>query len=235
MSRLKDLYQGNKQGTLVGKYLSPSSPETLGDGIESADHLAALQEKKDYFLPPVNYSNPENFVRFGSAYQYYKNAFEYIMSYYPYDGSSLEKTNFYNDINPLEKYTLEVVYPRSTGYITNGAQYGTIYSNSLGYYSSSLGQYVQVKGGPHKSTQFDTSKNRTSNLEFGGPSGSTVEFFLQKNDLIDSGSQSPNQVIFDLTNGQDHGSYWFRKYHNFRRILEKFCVCFRHFIVCTTS
>ena len=48
----------------------------------------------------MDYSKPENFVRFGSAFEYYKNAFQYIMSYYPYDGSSLEKTNFYNDINP---------------------------------------------------------------------------------------------------------------------------------------
>lgn len=200
---LKDLYQNNRQGTLVSKYLSPTSAETLGSGIESSEHLRALQSKKDYFLPPVDYSKPENFVRFGSALEYYKNAFDYIMSFYPYDGSSLEKTQFYNDINPLEKYTLDVVYPRSTGFITNGADYGTITSNSAGYYSSSLGQYVQVKGGPHKSTKFNEAKNRTSNLEFGGPSGSSVEFFLQKNQLIDSGSQSPNQVIFDLTNGQD--------------------------------
>ena len=199
---LKKLYQSNREGTLVSKYLSPSSAETLGSGIESNEHLKALQKKKDYFLPPVDYSKPENFVRFGSAYEYYKNAFQYIMSYYPYDGSSLEKTNFYNDVNPLEKYTLDVIYPRSTGFITNGATYGTITSNSAGYYSSSLGQYIEVKGGPHKSTKFNEVKYRTSNLEFGGPSGSSVEFFLQKNQLIDSGSESPNQVIFDLTNGQ---------------------------------
>ena len=160
---LKKLYQSNREGTLVSKYLSPSSAETLGSGIESNEHLKALQKKKDYFLPPVDYSKPENFVRFGSAFEYYKNAFQYIMSYYPYDGSSLEKTNFYNDINPLEKYTLDVIYPRSTGFITNGAAYGTITSNSAGYYSSSLGQYIEVKGGPHRSTKYIEAKYRTSN------------------------------------------------------------------------
>ena len=207
MSSLKSLYQNNKQGTTVGKYLKSSAPSALGSGIESKAHLDALTSKNDYFLPPINYADPENFVKFGSAYEYYKNAFEYIASDYPYDGSGLEKTNFYNNINPLEKYTLEVIYPRSTGFVTIGADYGTAYSNSSGYYSSSLNQYVQVKGGPHLATKFNEAKNRTNNLEFGGPSGSTVEFFLKKDSLIDSGSESPRQVVFDLTNGvTDSGS-----------------------------
>ena len=201
MSNLKSLYQNNRQGTTVGKYLKSSAPGTLGSGVESGAHLNALTARNDYFLPPINYADPENFVKFGSAYEYYKNAFEYIASDYPYDGSGLEKTNFYNNINPLEKYTLEVIYPRSTGFVTIGADYGTAYSNSSGYYSSSLNQYVQVKGGPHLATKFNEAKNRTSNLEFGGPSGSTVEFFLKKDSLIDSGSESPRQVVFDLTNG----------------------------------
>lgn len=207
MSTLKSLYQSSKQGTTVGKYLESSAPSTLGEGIESEAHLTALTSKNDYFLPPINYSIPANFAKFGSAYEYYKNAFEYIASYYPYDGSGLEKTNFYNNINPLEKYTLEITYPRSTGFITIGSSYGTPYSNSSGYYSSSLNQFLQVKGGPHLATKFNEAKNRTNNLEFGGPSGSTVEFFLKKDGLIDSGSSSPRQVIFDLTNGvTDSGS-----------------------------
>ena len=201
MSSLKSLYQNNKQGTTVGKYLKSSAPGTLGEGIESEAHLAALTSKNDYFLPPIDYSIPQNFAKFGSAYEYYKNAFEYIASYYPYDGSGLEKTDFYNKINPLEKYTLEVTYPRSTGFITIGSDYGTAFSNSSGYYSSSLDQFLQVKGGPHLATKFNEAKNRTNNLEFGGPSGSTVEFFLKKDNLIDSGSESPRQVIFDITNG----------------------------------
>ena len=144
MSSLKSLYQKNRDGTTVSKYLKASAPNTLGDGIESGDHLTALKNRQEYFLPPVDYSDPENFVKFGSAYEYYKNTFSYISSYYPYDGSGYEKTKFYNDINPLEKYMLEVVYPRSTGYITVGHPYGTLYANDTSYYSSSLDQYVQI-------------------------------------------------------------------------------------------
>jgi hypothetical protein len=201
MSSLKSLYQNNKQGTTVGKYLKSSAPGTLGEGIESEAHLAALTSKSEYFLPPIDYSVPGNFAKFGSAFEYYKNAFEFIASNYPYDGSGLEKTDFYNNINPLEKYTLEVTYPRSTGFVSIGSAYGTPFSNSSGYYSSSLNQFIQVKGGPHLATKFNEAKNRTNNLEFGGPSGSTTEFFLKKDSLIDSGSESPRQVIFDITNG----------------------------------
>lgn len=200
MSSLKSLYQNNKSGVTVGKYLKSSSTDNLGNGIESEQHLKALVKKNDYFLPPIDYSKPENFAKFGSAYQYYKNAFEYISDYYPYDGSGLEKADFFNDINPLEKYMLEVIYPRSTGYIIIGSDYGSITPDASGYFSSSA-QYVQIKGGPHLNTKFNESKNRTSNLEFGGPSGSTIEFLLKKNDLIDDSLQSERQVVLDVTNG----------------------------------
>ena len=200
MSSLKSLYQNNKQGTTVSKYLKSSAPDTIGDGIESEAHLEALTARNNYFLPPIDYSNPENFVKFGSAYEYYKNAFEYIASDYPYDGSGLEKTNFYNSINPLEKYMLEAIYPRSTGFIFIGSPYKVTALNASLYDDISFPTYVQVKGGPHQNTKFDEDKNRTSNLEFGGTNGTTVEFFFKKDSLI-TPLESRNMAIFDLTNG----------------------------------
>jgi len=200
MSSLKDLYQGNKQGTTVSKYLKSSAPGTLGSGIESESHLKALTEKQDYFLPPINYSDPEKFVKFGSAEKYYKNAFEFIASDYPYDGSGFEKTDFYNNINPLEKYTLEVTYPRSTGFVSIGQPYTVSATNSSLYDQVSTVNYIQVKGGPHKNTKFNVAKDRTSNLEFGGTNGTTVEFFLKKDALITTGT-SRKMAVLDLTNG----------------------------------
>jgi hypothetical protein len=206
MSTLRGLYINGGNKKTVGQYLKSTAPATVGDGVESGLHLGSLVEKADYYLPPIDYSEPKNFVKFGSAYEYYKNAFEYIPSYYPYDGSGLEKTNFYNDINPLEKYLLEVIYPRSTGYVTVGALTSSLpASSSTGYFIPPAPQYIQAKGGPHYNTVYDADKNRTSNLEFAGVSGSTVEFFLKKDQLIDTshGRESERQVIFDLVNGQE--------------------------------
>ncbi len=197
---VKKLFDKNKQAVTVGKYLRLSAPDTLGDGIESEAHLKASLQKQDYVLPPINYSNPEEFVKFGSAEQYYKNAFEYILSYYPYDGSEFEKVDFYNKLNPVEKYFFEEIYPTSTGFIQNGVTYGAITPHPSGYASSSA-QYVQVKGGPHKNTFYNVEQDRTSNLEFGGPDGTTVEFFYKKAAAIDHTVESPRQVVFDLWNG----------------------------------
>ena len=198
---VRDLFYKNQQAVSVGKYLKKSAPNTLGSGIESEAHLVAALSKSSYFLPYVDYSNPENFVRYGSAEEYYTNAFSYIANYYPYDGSYLEKTSFYNNITPIEKYVLEEIYPRSTGFVTIGANYGTITPNATGYYSSSAEQLIRVKGGPHSGSIYNVSQGRTSNLEFGGLSGSTVEFFLKKNSGIDKDKNSERQVIFDLWNG----------------------------------
>ena len=204
MSTIKSLYQSNREGITIGKYLKASSPSELGSGIESEEHLKSLHEKREYFLPPLDYSDPESFAKFGSAEQYYKNAFEYIVSYYPYDGSSMEKTQFYNEINPLEKYTLEVMYPRSTGFVTIGYPYTVTKTNNSLFDQPVTANYIQAKGGPHKNTKFNVAKNRTSNLEFGGPSGSTVEFFLKKDTLINPNAvveTARKMAIFDLTNG----------------------------------
>ena len=198
---VKSLFHKNKQAVTVGKYLKNSAPNTLGDGIESDAHLKAALSQSNYYLPDIDYGDPQNFVKFGSAKEYYKNAFSYVANYYPYDGSYLEKTSFYNNLAPIEKYVLDEIYPRSTGFITNGADYGTISANSSGYYSSSIEQFVRIKGGPHSGSIYSTAEGRTSNLEFGGVSGSTVEFFFKKNSHIDKDRNSERQVILDVWNG----------------------------------
>ena len=89
---LKKLFQNNKQTTKVSKYLSQTAADNIGDGIESAGDLSESIKKRDAFIPAVDYGNPVEFVKFGSAEDYYNNSFSYIADYYPYDGSSFEKT-----------------------------------------------------------------------------------------------------------------------------------------------
>jgi hypothetical protein len=208
-SGLGKLFQKNKQTTIVSKYLKQTSPDTIGDGMEGAGHLSQSIEKREAFVPAVDYSNPENFVKYGSAKKYYDDSMAYIANYYPYDGSAFEKVKFYNDLNELEKYVFDEEYPRSTGYVVFNPSWGTVTHTAGGYSSASAtpSQYIQVKGGPHSGTIFSTTQQRTSNLEFGGLSGSTVEFFYKKNEgMPNSSAQGQKQVVFDLWNGSASGS-----------------------------
>ena len=210
---IKKLFEKNRQTTVVSKYLKNTNISTVGAGLESPGHLSESLKKRDTFIPPLDYTKPGNFAKFGSAEKYYKDVFEYIVDYYPYDGSGFEKVKFENDLNLFEKYIFNEEYPKSTGHASFGLNYTGATTKASNYYSSSVGEYIRVKGGPHKTNVYSEGKNRTSNLEFGGPSGSTLEFFFKKGTGMPSSGQSKNQVIFDLHNGISSGS---RDYGRFR-------------------
>ena len=204
---IKKLFDNNQQTGIVGKYLKKTSVTGTAGPIESDSHLSASIKKQETYIPAIDYSDPKNFAHYGSAEKYYKNSFDYIKDYYPYGGSGYEKTNFYNNLNPLEKYIFDEKYPKSTGYISVGTSYGSVSSDASGYFSSSA-EYLQFKGGPHSGTLFSTGSNRTSNLEFGGVSGSSVEFFFKKTTGTPDGEvQSKNQIVLDVWNGEATGSH----------------------------
>ena len=206
---IKKLFEQSKQSTAVGKYLKKSAIGDLSGGIESAHHLSESLRRRDEFIPSLDYGDPAQFAKYGSAEKYYENAFNHILQNYPYDGSKYEKEKFYNELNPLEKFILNERYPKSTGFVSIGTNYGTAVSHSSHYFNSPKTEYIQIKGGPHSGTLY-SSNYRQNNLEFGGPSGSTVEFFLSKSAIPGGGAvstaESPRQVIFDLWNGVRTGS-----------------------------
>ena len=203
---IKKLFDKNKKETSTTKYLKKSSPDNLGSGIESANHLKQSIDRSETFVPRADYADPKEFAKFGSAEKYYDNAFSHVANNYPYDGSGFEKEQFFNDLNPLEKWLFENKYPTSTGFAVLGNTYGTATSGTSGYFSSSA-EFIEIKGGPHATTVYSSGSNRTNNLEFGGTSGSSVEFFYKKETGIPNGTgQSHKQVIFDAYNGYDSGS-----------------------------
>ena len=99
----------------VNSYLSDTTEKEAFSSVESSKNVQAQTKKQDAFVPPVNYSNPANFARYGSAYLYYKAAIERIYNYYPYDGSDSERTQFYNKSLEVEKYIFDKRYPRTNG------------------------------------------------------------------------------------------------------------------------
>jgi len=132
-------------------YLSDTTEQELFEEIESARNLEELRLKQEEFVPQVNYADPMNFVRYGSAYLYYKSAVERIVDYYPYDGSDYEINQFYNNSLEIEKYIFNNLYPRTNGHgVVTSDSWGTL-SGSLqsGYGLSTTLEYIDFKGGPH--------------------------------------------------------------------------------------
>ena len=220
---IKKLFDA-RQTRKTGKILAPGQNNSLAGEAESIEQVQAALADKHEFIPPLDYSEPANFVKFGSAYRYYVDALEYVADEYPYDGTSKDKLEFENNLNPLEKYILDKEYPSSTGYAIMGSSYGSrgSQSSTTGYYSASA-EFIHIKGGPNASSKTkadgtpdfkdDTANvfytgsaygRRSNNLEFGGPSGSTIEFFFKKPTF--STATSTREVVYDAWNGIASGT-----------------------------
>jgi hypothetical protein len=223
---LKDLF--NKKSK---KFLKPTSESDLSLEIESKDLLEAYSTDKDTFIPNIDFNDPDNFAKYGSAEKYYTDAFTRITDQYPYDGSKKEKMRWYVSSSYIEKFIYDNEYPRTNGYVNfspNG--WGTRASavTSAGY---TLGmptnrEYILIKGGPNAdpgedwrtpssiANIYDADKNRLTNLRLNPASGSTVEFWLKVDSLPadGAGGVSDRMCLFDLWNGvsgsdQSYGRY----------------------------
>jgi len=143
-------------------YLSNANEkEAFNDDIESARNLRELSIRDEQNIPQVDYSRPENFARFGSAYLYYKSAIERIVDYYPYDGSDAEINKFHNQSLDIEKYILDNLYPRTTGYATlNVAGYGTdspTITDGYGAPAAGYAEHITFYGGPNTGSGGETA------------------------------------------------------------------------------
>ena len=203
---------GDSQSVLPGSTLN-----AVATRVESEEQLAEAIKESAGFIANVDYSDPANFAKFGSAEQYYEDAFNFIANEYPYDGSSKEKLSFINGLNPLERYIFDDRYPKSTGYVTLGLDYGAQAAPISGYTHPTDLEYISVQGGPHAAVslddngnpdyikgspnKWDEDTNRTNNLGFGGVNGTTLEFYLKK-PTFDSSISSPTEVLLDVWNSQ---------------------------------
>ena len=207
---IKDLF-----GKKSGKILPLTDVESAGQEIESAKLLESTSVEKDRFIPDIDFSEPEKFAKFGSAEKYYADSIKLIYKSFPYDGSRNEKTEWFNSSSLLTNYVFNNLYPRNTGFIDFGFDYGNITATTGGYSITDKPEYILVKGGPNTFSQTDAAKNlfgksnyyneqykRASNLNLNGEDGVTVEFYFKREDL----SGSSRQVIFDLWNSSSYSS-----------------------------
>ena len=63
--------------------LANEDREKIGSEVESVGYMTEHLNQKDRFIPPVDFSEPKQFARFGSAEKYYIDAIDRIYKTYP--------------------------------------------------------------------------------------------------------------------------------------------------------
>ena len=135
-------------------YLSDTDRKKAFQDVESGDNVQQISEKQNKFIPQIDFSEPENFVKYGSAYLYYKGAMEHIYDYYPYDGSDTEVNKFNNELLDVERFIFDNDYPRTNGYAKLSADgWGTLNGSiDSGYGLPNTLEYITFFGGPNTSS-----------------------------------------------------------------------------------
>ena len=181
----KDLFERN--------YLPDKTEKTAYSEIESADNLKALSGKQKAFVPQVDYTDPQSFAKYGSAYLYYESALQRIMDFYPYDGSAAEINNFYNKSLDIEKYIFNSRYPRTNGYVVLSVDgWGTGTKSNDNYGLPAAAEYITFKGGPNV-------KSQTGNLKDIIPDPSNSKF--QYNNVYDENLYTNDGLPSDYGKG----------------------------------
>ena len=181
----KDLFERN--------YLPDKTEKTAYSEIESVDNLKALSGKQQAFVPQVDYTDPQSFAKYGSAYLYYESALQRIMDFYPYDGSAAEINNFYNKSLDIEKYLFNNRYPRTNGYVVLSVDgWGTGTKSNDNYGLPATAEYITFKGGPNV-------KSQTGNLKDIIPDSSNSKF--QYNNVYDENLYTNDGLPSDYGKG----------------------------------
>ena len=136
-------------------FLSETNSKDAFKDAESDRNIRAVSKHQKTFVPQVDYTKPENFARYGSAYLYYRVAIEWIHDYYPYDGSAAEINEYVNGLLNIEKFIFNKLYPRTNGFVTfanphDGGWGGTTNDpdDCDGYGIPNTFEYITFKGGP---------------------------------------------------------------------------------------
>jgi len=216
------------------KIVSLTNKTDASENIESPDYYSARIVQKNKFEPHIDYSSASNFAKFGSAEKYYTDTIANIYTYYPFDGSFYDKTEWEISASGIQKYMFDNEYPRTNGYINfSYGGWGSIRTSipwvaqpDIQYSLPDDEEYITIYGGPNKdpdgggktlasifqasaSNFYSTSSNRESNLEFANP-GNTIEWWMKKDEWLPpttdwSHPDTRPEVIFDLwASGSSH-------------------------------
>jgi len=232
---IKDLFDKNKTGVITKTSLEEEVVRNYPE-LESDDNVWEQRKRIERFIPHVDFSDPSNFARYGSAEAYYEDAITRIYNQYPYDGTAREIQKFMNESNYVDLYIFENRYPRTTGYINLSADGWGTFSNSGSALTSSYGlsdieyhvgmggyglsdsiEYIKIVGGPHTSsggiTDDDLRKSFGDPTYRTSPNANIYDSDIYSTAEVDSldrvGSRESN-LKFDLAKGVTT-EFWLNK------------------------
>ena len=108
----------NKQKTQEVKLRGQekSTIQEITSSIESTEYVKEYTRDKLDFVPQLDFQDPANFVKYGSAEDYYTDLVDSVVQSYPYDGSLAERLNYRNGLVAIQKHEFDNNYPRSVGF-----------------------------------------------------------------------------------------------------------------------
>lgn len=182
---IKDLFN-NKPSIMA-------SPNSASAQIESPDYVESLIKNRETYVPPIDFSKPENFIRFGLATEYYSESIKRIYNSYPYDGSEKEKQEFILNSSYLDRWMLDNKYPRHSGYAHFG--YDSHVVINRGYKGATRPSYSNLNNlFDNKNTNYDSAKKRKHTLQFDLSDGVTFEWWMKKD-----GWNNSQETFLELT------------------------------------
>ncbi len=206
---VRDLF--NQQKVLTQNSGSSGKDFVFAESYKNVDKKNELFQE---LVPHVDYTLPDNFAKFGSAELYYKTAFEYVNSEYPYDGSDFEKNEFKKNLNHPERFVFDNIYPKFNGYaVFSAGGWGTLAGSLVdGYGNPTSKEYIDLKGGPNVSSTVSSTNRQLFELKNRATRYETKSQIAKREgvgtDIVPGDRKSSLQTNF--TNGSTI-EFWFKK------------------------
>ena len=163
-------------------------------GAESPDFIVAEAKDRETYIPPIEFATASNFVRFGSAKEYYEQSIKRIYEQYPYDGSQKEKTQFQLSSSYLDRWLFDTKYPKFSGYADfSGSSYIQV---NRGYQEATTPTSTKLsKLFNSKNVTNDTSKRRKETVDLNFDEGIMLETRM-KHGAIGRGITNDREYLF---------------------------------------
>ena len=199
----------NKQKSLETKIRGQekSSIDDVKQDVESVDYVREFSTDKLDFVPQLDFQDPANFVKYGSAKDYYIDLVDSVVQSYPYDGSLTERLKYRNGLVAIQKHEFDKNYPRSVGYADfSDSTYSedindlfTIGSAVTFGFGESTTQHYVITDNYSNNLVYNTGSNQVGSIEVDFSTGATVEFWMNKS-AFPAAAKTQNEVIFSISN-----------------------------------